>query len=170
MISFELTEDQVIAGRAAAEFAADLARPAARAADETGAFSASVLQRAWALGLVQSAASEEASEQPSVLNALMLEEIAHGDAALALALAAPLGFVRAIALTGTPAQRRAYLGAFAGDTPRFAALAHADAGWLRGAGNVTRARRDGAGWRLDGAKGLVPLRGELRRVPRHRAD
>lgn len=157
MISFELTEDQVIAGRAAAEFAADLARPAARAADETGAFSASVLQRAWALGLVQSAASEEASEQPSVLNALMLEEIAHGDAALALALAAPLGFVRAIALTGTPAQRRAYLGAFAGDTPRFAALAHADAGWLRGAGNVTRARRDGAGWRLDGAKGLVPL-------------
>ena len=66
--------------------------------------------------------------------------------------------------SGTPAQRRAYLAAFAGrraafrgDRPyrrRLAAAAQASA---------TRAQRDGAGWRLDGAKALVPLASALRR-------
>src|SRR5271154_5558680 len=106
MISFALTEDQNIACAAAADFAAKLARPAARTADESGALPESLLDRAWALGLVQTAASNETPEQPSVLNAIVLEEIAHGDAAVALALAAPLGFVKAIAESGSPKQKQ----------------------------------------------------------------
>lgn len=157
MISFALTEDQCIAQRAAAHFAQTHARPAARLADEASAFPDSLLKRAWALGLVQSAAGEEAPEQPSVLNAIAIEEIAYGDAALAAALAAPLGFVRAIAGSGSPAQQRRHLPAFAGDAPRFAAIASVDAGWPQGRNRATRARRTTSGWLIDGAKACVPL-------------
>ena len=57
----------------------------------------------WELGLVQAAADCEAgaSGQPTVQNALLLEELARGDAAVALAIAAPLGFVKAIAEQGS---------------------------------------------------------------------
>lgn len=157
MISFAPTQDQEIARAAAASFARDAARPAARAADETGAFPEALLERAWSLGLVQSAAGGDAMEQPSVLNALVIEEIAHGDAALAMSLAAPLGFVKAIAENGSPAQKRACLPAFAEDAPRFAAIASLDEGWFRGEGRGTRATRSSGGWRLDGAKALIPL-------------
>jgi alkylation response protein AidB-like acyl-CoA dehydrogenase len=157
VISFAISEDQSIARLAAAGFAETHATPAARQADEASAFPADLVERAWALGLVQAAAGEEAAEQPSVTNAIVIEEIAHGDVTLAAALAAPLGFVRAIAGGGSPAQKRRHLPAFAGDAPRFAAIAHVDAGWLRGLNKATRARRTSSGWRLDGAKACVPL-------------
>ena len=157
MISFALTEDQTIARLAAAGFAESHARPAARPADEGSAFPAALLERAWALGLVQAAAGEDAAEQPSMLNAIVIEEIARGDATLAAALAAPLGFVKAIAESGSPAQKRRHLPAFAGEAARFAAIAHVDAGWLHGLKRETRAHRSGSGWRLDGVKACVPL-------------
>jgi len=157
MIDFSLTEDQRIAQAAADQFARAVAAPAARAADEASAFSEVLLARAWGLGLVQAAASGEAGAQPSVLNALALEGIAYGDAALATALAAPLAFVKAIAEGGSEAQRETLLPLYAGDRPRFAAFAHVDAGWPRSAGRATRAHRTAGGWRLEGAKGFVPL-------------
>jgi alkylation response protein AidB-like acyl-CoA dehydrogenase len=157
MISFALAEEQRMAQAAAAAFARDVARPAARASEEDGVFPEALLARAWSLGLVQAVAGGEAPEQPSVLNALALEAIAHGDAALAVALAAPLGFVKAIAEGGSRQQRETLLPLYAGDRPRFAAFAHADAGWFRGAGRATRARKTARGWTLDGAKALVPL-------------
>ncbi len=157
MISFAFTEDQIIAGRAAATFAEAHAKPAARAADEASAFPATLIERAWELGLVQTAAAGEASEQPNVLNAVMIGEIAYGDAALAATLAAPLGFVRAIAENATPAQKRRHLPAFAGEAPRSAALALLDVGRLPGPARATRARNTGSGRRLGGAKTCVPL-------------
>lgn len=157
MISFALTEEQTLARAAAAKFAAAEARPAARAAEENAEFPESLLRSAWALGLAQAAAGGEAVDQPTALNALALEEIAYGDAALAVAIAGALGFARAVATQGTLAQRERHLPAFQSDTPAFAAVAALDAGWFRGAGRATRARRAGNGWRIDGAKALVPL-------------
>ena len=157
MISFALTEEQTLARTAAAQFAADEVRPAAREAEERGAFAEPLLRRAWDLGLTQTAAAVDAVEQPTVLNALALEEIAYGDAALAVAVAGALGFVRAIATQGTDAQREKYLPAFRSETPAFAAVAALDAGWFRGAGHATRAEREGNRWRIEGAKALVPL-------------
>ena len=96
-------------------------------------------------------------DQPAVLNAVALDEIAHGDAALAVALAGALGFARAVATQGTEAQRERHLAAFQSDTPVFAAVVTRDAGWFCGQGRATRARRAGNGWRIEGAKALVPL-------------
>ncbi len=157
MISFALTEDQSLAQAAARRFASDEVRRAARAAEEGGAFLEALLQRAWELGLAQTAASGEPIEQPAVLNALALEEIAYGDAALAIALAGALGFVRAIAAQGTETQRERHLPAFQSDTPAFAAVATIDAGWFRGVGRPTRAEKTRNGWRIEGAKALIPL-------------
>ena len=157
MISFALTEDQVLAQTAAAQFAANEARPAARAAEEVGEFPETLLRRAWELGLAQTAAAGEPMDQPTVLNALALQEIAYGDAALALALAGALGFARAVATRGTEAQRKLHLRAFLSDAPVFAAVAACDAGWFRGAGRVTHAQRAKKGWRIEGAKALIPL-------------
>jgi alkylation response protein AidB-like acyl-CoA dehydrogenase len=123
-----------------------------------------LLEAVWRLGLVQTVAAGDLPEQPTVLNALVLEELAHGDAALAMALAAPLGFAKAIAENGSEAQKRAYLPAFAGDEPRLAAIAHAEAGWMRGAGQSTRAETVAGGWRLDGVKALIPLAGRCERL------
>jgi len=155
MISLALTEDQRLAQNAVAQFAAAEARPAARSAEEAAAFPDSLLASAWRLGLIQAIAGGDKPDQPTVVNALALEELAYGDAALAVALAAPLGFVKAVSESGTAAQRSVYLPQFAGDTPRLAAIAHVDAGWF--GGRPTRAHRVGARWRLDGAKALAPL-------------
>src|SRR5271155_389516 len=159
MISFALSEEQEIARTAVAAFARAELTPAARAADEAAAFSASILASAWGLGLVQTIAEADAGslEQPTVMNALLLEELAYGDSAVALALACPLGFAKAIAEQGSDAQKREYLPLFAGDQPRFAAIAHRDAGWFQGAGRATRAERVAGGWRLSGVKALIPL-------------
>jgi len=147
----------------AANFARQAAAPGARQADEAGEFPSGALEAVWKLGLVQTVASGDLPEQPTVLNALVLEELGHGDAALAMALAASLGFVKAIAENGSRAQKRAHLPAFAADEPRWAAIAHTDAGWLRGAGKATRAEKAGGGWRIDGAKALIPLAGRCER-------
>jgi alkylation response protein AidB-like acyl-CoA dehydrogenase len=157
MISFALTEEQTLVQAAAKQFAADEARPAARAADEAGEFPEMLLRRAWDLGLAKTAADAEPMDQPSVLNAVALGEIAHGDAALAVALAGALGFARAVASQGTEAQRERHLAAFQSDAPVFAAVATRDAGWFCGQGRATRAGRAGNGWRIEGAKALVPL-------------
>jgi alkylation response protein AidB-like acyl-CoA dehydrogenase len=62
-----------------------------------------------------------------------------------------------VAGQGTDAQRERHLPIFTLDEPHFAAVAAVDAGWFAGSGRVTRAERVGRGWRIDGAKALVPL-------------
>lgn len=159
MISFALSEEQEIACSAVREFARTELAPAARAIDEAGALSATALHSVWRLGIVQTVAdgAELLPEQPTVLNTLLLEELAYGDAAIAVALAAPLGFVKAIAEQGSPRQKQDHLPLFAGESPRLAAIAHLDAGWFQGVGKPTRAERAADGYRLLGVKALIPL-------------
>jgi alkylation response protein AidB-like acyl-CoA dehydrogenase len=159
MISFALTEEQEIARAMVAEFARAELAPAARAADEAAAVLPSVLAASWGLGLVQTIAESPAGplEQPTVTNALLLEELAWGDSAIAVALAGSLGFAKAIAEQGSDRQKSEWLPCYAGNEPRFAAIAHREAGWLHGAGKSTRAVRVAGGYRLEGVKALIPL-------------
>jgi alkylation response protein AidB-like acyl-CoA dehydrogenase len=159
MISFALTEEQEIARSTVAGFARSVLSPNARTADEASELPASIMSSVWELGLVQAAADCEAgsSEQPTVQNALLLEELAHGDAAVALAIAAPLGFVKAIAEQGSERQRHQLLPQFLRDEPNYAAIGHVDAGWFDGAGQPTKALKAENGYRLCGVKALVPM-------------
>ena len=166
MISFALTEDQEIARATAADFARSVLRPAARAADETAALPAPLVSTVWALGFVQAIAGAELGslEQPTVLNALLLEELARGDAAAAVAIAAPLGFAKAVAEQGSERERRELLPLFAGDEPRLAAIAHVDSGWFEDAARPTKAAWVEGGCRLTGAKALMPLAAECSHI------
>ena len=96
-------------------------------------------------------------EQPTVMNALLLEELAYGDSAVALALAGPLGFAKAIAEQGSETQKREWLPFFARDQPRFAAIAHRDAGWFQGAGSRRGPSASPAAGGSRASKHLIPL-------------
>ena len=98
MISFGLTEEQELIRDTVREFAEGELREAARAADEASAVPAEVLEKSWELGLVSSVIPEEYGggglERSPLTNAIVLEELGAGCAALGAAIAAPSLFVQ----------------------------------------------------------------------------
>ena len=93
------------------EFAADAIRPIARDCDEAAEIPADFLETAWSLGLTSTQIPEAyggAGEARSmVTNAILLEELAFGDASLAMAAVAPSLFANAL-LDRYPVTNRQY--------------------------------------------------------------
>jgi alkylation response protein AidB-like acyl-CoA dehydrogenase len=162
MISFAMTDEQESARTAMRGFATDAMRPRARDYDEASEIPDAFLAQAWELGLTATQLPEVfggygAARSP-VTNAIVLEELASGDAALAIAAAAPSVFGYAIADQGSDEQRAAHLPALCGarfqtaslavcePTPAFDALAPR-----------TTAAGNGKGHVLTGTKCFVPL-------------
>ena len=89
MISFGMSEEQELIRDAMREFAADAIRPIARECDEAGEIPADFLKTVWTLGLTNTQIPEEyggaGEERALVTNAILLEELAFGDASLAIA-------------------------------------------------------------------------------------
>lgn len=165
MISFELSQEQNIFRDMAAEFAKDILRPIARKADDDRQIPRDVLDRLWSLGAIESLieeAQDESSQSGSaILSALMLEELGWGDATLAAAIAAPLGFVRAIAEQGSAMQKEKLLPLFTQGKYIGASVAVAEPEFLSGINGIkTSADRDGDSYRLNGVKAHVPLAAE----------
>lgn len=162
MISFALSDEQASAREAMRGFAATALRPNARAYDEAADIPDGFFAQAWELGLTAAQLPEAVggyggSRSPAT-NAIVLEELAHGDASLALAAAAPSTVAYAIADQGSEAQRARYLPPYAGPRYHLDALAvnephPAASAWLP----RTVAERDGHGWVLSGRKCFVPL-------------
>lgn len=126
MISFKLTEEQEVVREAMREFAEQAMRPIGRECDETSNIPNDFLESAWQLGLTFTQIPEEyggGGERSPITNVILLEELASGDAALALAALAPSAFVNAIVDQGSEAQKAQYLPAFCGETFTTAALA-----------------------------------------------
>jgi len=162
MVSFELSEEQKMIRDTVAAFAIEEIRPAARAADESGEIPADLIAKAWELGLVRGAIPETyggyGDVRSAVTGAIVAEELAFGDLAIALHTVAPRLLAYPVLEMGTPEQRESILSRFGTDIfvaggaalvePRFdfdpSALA-------------TIARRDGASYVVDGAKCVVPL-------------
>ena len=162
MISFAPTEEQEIAREAMRDFARDVIRPAARDCDEAARVSDELLEQFWQLGLTSTQIPAEyggaGEENSPVMNALIVEELAHGDATLALAALAPSLFVRPIVEQGTEAQRKKYLPAFARDRFHGATLAWIEPGPVFDPRDLrTEAARRKDGWVLNGEKRFVPL-------------
>jgi alkylation response protein AidB-like acyl-CoA dehydrogenase len=162
MISFALTDEQEAARDTMRSFAETALRPHARQCDEASAIPDAFYAQAWELGLTATQLPEAVggygAPRSPVTNAIVLEELAYGDATLALAAAAPSLVAYAIADQGSEAQRQRYLPAFCGDRYHTAALAvnephAASTAWQP----RTRAERNGNGWVLTGRKCFVPL-------------
>ena len=111
MISFKPTEEQELAREAMHEFAEQAMRPIARECDESSAVPDDFLAEVHSLGLVSTAIPEAhggAGEARSpITNALVAEELAWGDATLAIAALAPAAFANAVVDQGTDAQKKA---------------------------------------------------------------
>ncbi len=163
MISFALTEEQEVVREAMHEYAEKSLRPLARSCDEAEAVPAEFLDESWQLGLVGTQIPEAyggAGEPRSpVTHALVLEELAWGDASLALAALAPALFATALVEFGTEEQKRTHLPAFAGERFHGATLALMEPGpSFDVTGLRTRAEPKGeGGYVLSGTKCLVPL-------------
>jgi len=160
LISFELTAEQKLAQSMVQGLATSTLRPAARDADDSEAIPASILEEIWSTGIIQSQASMDSdSGGPSAtLNAILFEELAVADAAFAIAAAAPIGFLSAIVAQGSPAQKNQLLPLFSGDKYRCAGIAVMEPDFAFDVSAMrTTATKKHAGFRLTGAKGLVPL-------------
>ena len=158
LISFELTEEAETRTEHGVGAGASEASPAARTGDDRESIPPAILGEIWATGIIQSQAGNSGAESSPIMKALLLEELATGEAAFAMAAAAPMGFVSASAMQGSAEQRRKLLPLFTGDKYRCAAIAIMEPDF---AFDVTALRTTavniGSGYRLTGAKGLVPL-------------
>jgi len=162
MISFGPTEEQEVARDAMRDFAATAMRPIARRCDEESRTPDEFLAQAWQLGLVATQIPEAygggGEARSPITNALVLEELAHGDAGLALAATAPALFAMPVVEFGSEAQQRELLPLFCGDRFHAASLALVEPGpCFDPTALRAKAERKGDGFVLSGAKCFVPL-------------
>ena len=162
MISFQPTEEQEGGREALRDFAAQAVRPLARECDENEAIPDEFLQQSWELGLTSTQIPEAyggaGEERSPVTHALVLEELAHGDAALAIAATAPNLFANAVLDHGTEAQKQALLPAFCGERWHTGSLAVIEPGPFFDATRLrTKVEPKGSGFVLSGEKSLVPF-------------
>ncbi len=162
MISFKMTEEQELARDALHDFSESVLRAAARECDEAQDVPQEILDQTWELGLVSTQLPEAyggaGEERSQLTNAIVLEELAWGDATLAVAATAPAAFAFALADQGTEEQKREYLPLFCG--PRYHAASLA---WIEPSPAFepllprTVAEPKGEGFVLSGAKSFVPM-------------
>jgi alkylation response protein AidB-like acyl-CoA dehydrogenase len=156
VITFELSEEQQIAQSTMREFAQNVLRPVAQKSDKEAKADRDALDAIWSTEIVQAQASEDG--RSPVLNAILLEELAAADATLALAAAAPMGFVQAIVDQGSTKQREMILDAFSGRTYKAAAVAVMEPSFSADVSRIlTRASKDGDDYVIEGKKAFVPL-------------
>ena len=162
MISFGPTEEQAMVRDTLREFAQKEIRPLARECDETASVPDALLDAAWQLGLVSTQIPEVygggGETRSPITNVLALEELAFGDAAMAVAAVAPSGFVLPILDLGTEEQKKTYLPLFTGERFHAASLALAEPSPAFDALDLrTLAEPKGDGFVLSGRKCFVPL-------------
>jgi alkylation response protein AidB-like acyl-CoA dehydrogenase len=157
MISFELSEEQAIAQASIREFSREQLAPAARRTDERASLSGEVLDAVWSLGIVQ-ARLDASNTQAAIMNCLVLEELGRGDASVAVALAATLGYAAAIADQGSAAQKKRCADLIDRDSFVHAAVLLAEPVAAFSASQLsTRARSCPQGYVLNGRKSFVPI-------------
>jgi alkylation response protein AidB-like acyl-CoA dehydrogenase len=164
MVNFKPTDEQELIRETMAGFAREVLRPAAREADEKGDVPENVVQRGWELGLVQSAIPEKlggyGDARSAVTGALLLEELAYGDLALALHLLTPRLVTIPLLVAGTEEQQKKWLPRFAGDQFAVGSAAFVEPRWdFDPTALATRAVRQAGDWVITGQKCLVPLAG-----------
>jgi alkylation response protein AidB-like acyl-CoA dehydrogenase len=162
VISFGMTEEQELVRDTLHEFAAEVLRPIARDCDENASIPDDFFSSIWELGLTSTQIPESfgggGESRSPVTNAIVLEELGHGDAALAIAAVAPSQFANALVDHGTDEQKQKYLPLFCGAEFHTAALAIAEPSPVSNPlAPRTIAEQKGDGFVLSGAKSFVVL-------------
>ncbi|MFF0266987.1 acyl-CoA dehydrogenase family protein [Kribbella sp. NPDC004536] len=155
------TEDQQLMVEVVREFAADVLRPAAAAADTACTTDAKILDASAELGLSLIEVPEDlggiVTERSAMTGVLVAEALAHGDMGQAVACLAPSAVSTAISLWGDETQQATYLPAFTGSSVPAAALALLEP---RALFDPFELRTRSTGGLLNGVKSLVPRAAE----------
>lgn len=161
MIDFEPSEEQQLIVDTVRQFATHEIRPRARECEEAGKLSAEVLGGAHELGFTANALPESfggGGSRSAVTGALIAEELAWGDLALALAIQSPSLVALPVADGGTDAQKKEWLPKFTANSFVPGALAIVEPSFRNDPFRpATTARRDGGDYVLDGTKCFVPF-------------
>jgi alkylation response protein AidB-like acyl-CoA dehydrogenase len=160
VIDLEPSEEQQLIVETVRQFAENEVRPRARDCDETQKLPDDLLHQVHELGLVTNSLDEAhggGGERSAVTSALVAEELAWGDLAIAIAALSPSLVALPVSDFGSDAQKSRVLprytstqfvpGSLAVVEPHFGADPFAPR---------TRATRSGSGYRLEGRKCLVP--------------
>jgi alkylation response protein AidB-like acyl-CoA dehydrogenase len=160
---FDLTpdDDQKLILETVSEFADEILRPAARAADDAASYPQDLIVKAAELGITAINIPEDfdgiAAHRSAVTNVLVAEALAYGDMGLALPILAPGGVASALTHWGSADQQATYLPEFAGENVPQACVAIAEPQPLFDPTALkTTAVRTPSGYRLSGVKSLVP--------------
>ncbi|HEX2285461.1 MAG TPA: acyl-CoA dehydrogenase family protein, partial [Mycobacterium sp.] len=160
---FDLTPDdeQKMIVETVSEFANEVMRPAARAADDAASYPEDLVAKATELGITAINVPEDfegiAAHRAAVTNVLVAEALAYGDMGLALPILAPAGVASALTHWGSADQQATYLKEFAGENVPQACVAIAEPQPLFDPTALkTTAVRTPSGYRLEGVKSLVP--------------
>jgi acyl-CoA dehydrogenase len=165
MVGFVPSDEQKMIQDTAKDFAENELTPKARDCDENDSIPREVIETAWGLGLVNAIIPEEyggvGMERSAVTGALVNEELAYGDASLAMAILAPSLFILPILETGTEDQKKKYLPMFCEEKYKPATLAVMEPRITFDLSDLhTLYTFDGENYILNGAKCNVPLAGE----------
>ncbi len=162
MLSFTPSEEQRMLLETLHKFAEDELRAQAHECDENASTPSSLVQTGWELGLLPASIPEAyggfGEGHSMVTSVLALEELAWGDAGIALNFLAPGLFAIPILLEGSESQKGEYLPRFCEEKMYLATAAFVepviqfDPYAMR-----TEARRDGEVYILNGEKTYVPL-------------
>jgi alkylation response protein AidB-like acyl-CoA dehydrogenase len=157
MATFALDEEQQLIVDTVKSFAKNKLRPAMRTAEREGKPSAALYREYNDLQLstLDFPAAVGGAGLGPIIGALVGEEMAFGDGALAVSLHSPGAFDTALFTFGSPAQQESHLPSFVKDSTYRATAAFSDLTPSATPGLTTRAVKDGAGWRLTGKKHLV---------------
>ncbi len=169
MIDFELSEEQQMIRDSVGGFAREEIRAAARPADESGKIPPELVVKAWQFGLVSGAIPEKfgggGDTRSAVTGAIVAEELAFGDFAIALHVLAPRLFAYPVLEMGTEEQRAKFLKKFCGSDFVAATAAVMESRFdFDLTAMQTISKRDGAGFILNGAKCNVPLADESENI------
>lgn len=162
LFDLTLTDEQRMNRETMQRFAAAELREFSRPVDSGVSPATDVYPKTAELGLtllqIPEALGGAGVPRSPVSNALILEDLAHGDLALALATVAPLGFVNTLLDQGSDAQREKYLPQFC--TGEFMAATTAllePRATFEPTEPATTATANGDGYSLSGTKAMVPV-------------
>jgi alkylation response protein AidB-like acyl-CoA dehydrogenase len=162
MLNFAMSKQQEMVKKEVAKLVKAIVTENAHDMDEGGAIPAESIQKAWELGFSTNPVPEvyggAGLDDSPLESAIVLEELAFGDMAFAVAVTAPSLFISPLAKMGTEAQKKKYLPlackekfspcTLAINEPRFAF----DVADLK-----TTAEKKGAAYVINGKKCFVPL-------------
>ncbi len=163
--SFGMSEEQRTMKETVARLVKSAVADSAHEMDEAGAVPAEMIQKVWELGAVISVIPEEfggyGMEYSPVMNAIILEELAFGDMALAVAATLPSLFLYPLLENGSEAQKKKYIPPYCDAAYRACTAAINEPHFtFDPVTPATTAEKKGAAFVLNGTKCFVPMAAE----------